>query len=125
MSKELKLITKTIEELIKELDLYSWSIKIKYCPNDRPDKSTIAEVDMEALYKTATITVYEIRKNKLKLDLRHELLHCKLGVIKESYETAIDNLVNVLKEALQGHEETIVEDFNRMLEFQKKKSKKK
>ncbi|NQU78670.1 hypothetical protein HQ545_02785 [Candidatus Woesearchaeota archaeon] len=95
-----------------KLDMQDWSVKISYEPDD--ESGIIAEIGY-SMHKEADLKVYHYRPQSIQEDMMHELMHCKIGMIRQKYEMIIDNQNRLITDLAQQQEETVVDDLTRMM----------
>jgi hypothetical protein len=105
-------LNKVVSELVDELDMKDWKVDVKYAP--RPEETSVAEVSYN-VHKEADITVFEYRPEYVRNDLRHELLHCKVGLISKMYDKVIDAQRDLIDDLKQKYEELVVDDLERLI----------
>jgi|GEM_PF-4253209 len=101
-----------VDELVGVLDMRDWKIKVQYCPDAEGD--SIADVAY-SIHREATVTVYSYRPDRVREDLLHELLHCKVGIARKGYEVVFEHQRMMIDELAQGYEEMFVDDLVRVV----------
>ena len=109
----LKDITKVVDKLLYDLDMRDWTVQVYYSPDNTTAK--IAEVGF-SINKQAEIYVYNYRPAYLVNDLRHELLHCKVGFIRCAYETVVEKQNEMIGELAQRYEEMVVDNLEHIID---------
>ncbi len=94
------------------LDMDDWVVDVVYDPDGESD--SIADVEFSQ-HKEARINVYEYRPEHVYKDLIHELMHCKIGMVRSVYERIISSQQELLEGVAQAYEEQVVDGLTRMI----------
>ncbi|MBN1543881.1 hypothetical protein JW898_00285 [Candidatus Woesearchaeota archaeon] len=108
----LKTLNGLVDELVGVLDMRDWHISVEYSPDS--ETGTIADVSY-SIHREATVTVYDYRPDRVREDLLHELLHCKVGIARTGYEVVFEHQRRMIDELAQGYEEMFIDDLVRMV----------
>ena len=108
------LLRKTYAKLLKHqnaLGMSDWNIKLAI--NINSEKEEFAEVKPCYPTKTAKITLYDL--TDLDDTLVHELMHCKVSGMKDSYEEALDKYHELVKDLITNKEESFVNEMTKVI----------
>lgn len=109
--KILKDLNGVVDGLLGELNMTDWKVNVFYGPDPKCD--AIADVSF-SIHKEADLTVHEYRPEYVREDIMHELLHCKLGLVRKAYELVIDQQNELISDLAQRYEELVIDDFVRV-----------
>ena len=115
-------ISRVVDQLLDELDMRDWKIDIYYLPGQSDD--SVAEVTY-SIHKEADVRVYDYRPKYIRNDLRHELLHCKVGLASRVYEELFEQQQEVISRLADRYQEIVVDDLERMVDKYSRHGRKK
>ena len=109
-------LSKTIRKWKKILRLQDWEISVQIVPPEAIEEGYIADVIADYVYLQALIRISSAAKVEwFDSIISHELLHIRIGVIKDKLRYLKNRVTKQEYEIFQEAEENVVETLSRIL----------